>query len=420
MVREGPDGGKGNKGRKSLKWVSPEKVWNALKAKTPEEEYIANCGAEIKDIEERVEENERALKELEKKLPSEEEKKEREMKAVEEFSIKKFSEFLSNEELEILKKWREYRELKKIVEENKYWYLIELIKASGKSDKFADLIVKDKYSDLIMKICEWIKDFSGEEKIVLATYLQNQNIILLGMDGNKYLWFYYTDFPEERAFENEVRSNLRKLWINGFVSYVWDSCYRPDWGELDRIREKVIFEYLSDSDKEDRLEFDKLKKEWEKLGTELESIKERKHAVEKYGLPEKEAISLYQWSENLEWVHDEVYDKENHALVVLHEYSDYNGSGWSEYWTVISIKRGKNTTKKSFMYRDRYDAEYKENYSQFYLLYGCADLALIDFLEVELIKYYKRCYNRSCDNKLPEVGPSLKGPNLGYIYIVIE
>ena len=70
--------------------------------------------------------------------------------------------------------------------------------------------------------------------------------------------------------------------------------------------------------------------------------------------------------------------------------------------------------------QDRYDAEYKEKYSQFYLLYGCADLSLIDYLEVELIKYYKRCYDKSCDNKLPEVGPSLKGPNLGYIYIVME
>ena len=48
------------------------------------------------------------------------------------------------------------------------------------------------------------------------------------------------------------------------------------------------------------------------------------------------------------------------------------------------------------------------------------DLSLIDYLEVELIKYYKRCYDRSCDNKLPEVGPSLKVPNLGYIYIVME
>lgn len=68
----------------------------------------------------------------------------------------------------------------------------------------------------------------------------------------------------------------------------------------------------------------------------------------------------------------------------------------------------------------RYDSLYQEKYSQFYPLYGCADLALIDHLEVELIKYYKRCYGKSCDNKLPETGPSLGGSNLGYIYIVIE
>ena len=68
----------------------------------------------------------------------------------------------------------------------------------------------------------------------------------------------------------------------------------------------------------------------------------------------------------------------------------------------------------------RYDSVYQERYSQFYLLYGCPDLALIDHLEVELIKYYKRCYGVSCDNQLPEIGPNLNGSSLGYIYIVIE
>lgn len=70
--------------------------------------------------------------------------------------------------------------------------------------------------------------------------------------------------------------------------------------------------------------------------------------------------------------------------------------------------------------QDRYDTNYKEKYSQFYLLYGCKDLVLIDELEVSLIKYYKRCYNNTCDNVFSDIGPSLQGDNLGYIYVVME
>jgi hypothetical protein len=75
-----------------------------LEAKTPEEEYIANCETEIKEIKEKMKENEKALKETEKQLPSHDEKKEIETKVVEEFSIKKLSEILSEGELNHVRK----------------------------------------------------------------------------------------------------------------------------------------------------------------------------------------------------------------------------------------------------------------------------------------------------------------------------
>jgi chromosome segregation ATPase len=75
-----------------------------LKAKTPEEEYIANREAEIKEVKDKIKENEKAIEEVGKKLPSREEEIESKKKMVEEFSIRRLSEFLSDEELEIIKK----------------------------------------------------------------------------------------------------------------------------------------------------------------------------------------------------------------------------------------------------------------------------------------------------------------------------
>lgn len=332
-MREGPDGGL-NGDKKALKWKSSEKVGNVLEAKTPEEEYVANCETEIIEIMEKVKKNEKALKEVEKQLPSHD--KEKEM--MENFSIKKLSEFLSEDELNIVKKWREYNEL------------IQAIKGS------------DKYSSLIEKIYGWIKNFSDEEKLIIAEYLWSKQIILIDMhqyDAKRWhsitVGFYYTDFANEMDKVHEIQINLRKLWLEEYVGFVWDSCYRIDNNFYASAREKVKKENASDMENWYQEKFNKLTKERENLERKLEKIEERKSAVEKYGLPEKDAISLYQWREKLEWIHDEVYDKENNVCVVLHEYSDYSGSGGSEYGTVISIKRGKNTTKKSFKYRDRYD-----------------------------------------------------------------
>lgn len=336
-MRKRPDG-ELNAGKKALKWKSSEKVGNVLEAKTPEEEYIANCETEIKEIKEKMKENEKALKETEKQLPSHDEKKEIEKKVVEEFSIKKLSEILSEDELNLVRKWREYNEL------------IQAIKGS------------DKYSSLIEKIYGWIKNFSDEEKLIIAEYLLSKQIVLLNMSQYEVKMgfscragFYYEDFPDEMYKAREVKRNIVKLWLDKYVKYVWESCYRIDDDFYASAREKVKKENASDMENWNQEKFNKLTKEWEELEKKLEKIEERKLAVEKYGLPEKDAISLYQWREKLEWIHDEAYDKENNVCVVLHEYSDYSGSGGSEYGTVISIKRGKNTTKKSFKYRDRYD-----------------------------------------------------------------
>ena len=338
MAWEILDNEKLGKAKKSWEWIYSEEAWNVLKAKTPEEEYIANREAEIKEVKNKIKENEKAKKEAEKQLPTYEKEKEKKKKIVEEFSIKKLSEFLSDEELEIIKKWREYSELEHSI----------------KTD--------DKYSELIEKIFVWIKDLTDEERLIVAKYLWSKQIIYVDMHQYQCkrgfdctVGFYYTDFSDEMYKAREVQKNLSRLWLNHFVDFVWDSCYRLEDDLYERTEEIIKEKLLSDSEKEIKLEFDKLEKEWEKLWKKLESIEERKRAVEKYGLPEKEAVSLYQWSKDLYGVHDEFYDKENHTLVVLHEYSDYNWDGGCEYWTVISIKRGKNATKKSFKYRDRYD-----------------------------------------------------------------
>ena len=69
---------------------------------------------------------------------------------------------------------------------------------------------------------------------------------------------------------------------------------------------------------------------------------------------------------------------------------------------------------------DRFDEEYRQKYSLFKLIYGNETLALIDELEQELIAYYQRSYPTRWDNKMIDIGPALKGPNMGYSYIVVE
>jgi hypothetical protein len=40
------------------------------------------------------------------------------------------------------------------------------------------------------------------------------------MSGNDSLGFYYTDFPDEMDYANEVERNLERLGIDKFVKYV--------------------------------------------------------------------------------------------------------------------------------------------------------------------------------------------------------
>ena len=103
-MKKGPNEGEINGDKKTLNLKSSEDMGNVLKAKTPEEEYIANCETEIIEIKEKMEENEKALKEAEKQLPSYDEEIQMRKRMVEEFSIKRLSEILSEDELEIVKK----------------------------------------------------------------------------------------------------------------------------------------------------------------------------------------------------------------------------------------------------------------------------------------------------------------------------
>ena len=325
MVKEIIDNENSKKNSKNLTGNTSSKLKNTLKANTAEEEYLSNCEVEIEETENKLKEKRNELEEARKALPEYKEK------VLEEFSIWKLSKILSDDELAIVKKWRESSEY------------------------------DDDYYDLIKKICEWVSKLSDEERIVVSSYLQKKNILLLGLGGNDSLGFYYTDFPDVMDDVDEITSNLNKLWIKKFIKYVWDSCYRINDEIYRNAKEKIAKENASNFEKESQTRFDDLTKERNTLETALESLNERKSAVEKYGLPENEAISLYQWSEDLsEWFHDEVYDKENHVCVVLNEYSKYSWTWGSEYWTIINVKRGKNETSKRFKYRDS-DSSAKDN-----------------------------------------------------------
>ena len=76
---------------------------NLLKAKTPKE-CVAGYEKIISIIKAQIEANNTEQEEIKAQLPSSKEKKEIYKKTVEEFSIKRLSEFLSDEELEIIKK----------------------------------------------------------------------------------------------------------------------------------------------------------------------------------------------------------------------------------------------------------------------------------------------------------------------------
>lgn len=327
MVKEIIDKENSKRNSKNITWTVSSKLKNTLKANSPEEEYLANCKLEIEETEKRLKEKRDEFEEARKALPDYKEK------SLENFSVRKLSEILTADELNIITKVKE---------------------TTDNADK----------QDLSKKIFEWIKTLPDEERIIIASYLQKKDFLLLGLGGNDSLGFYYTDFPDEMDEVDEIQSNLNKLWINKFIKYVWDSCYRIDDEIYRNAKEKIAKENASTLEKESQTAFDNLREEKKTLETVLENLNKKKAAVEKYGLPENDAISLDQWSEDLNyWFHDEVYDKENHVCVILNEYSEYSGNWGSEYWTIINVKRGTNKTEQRFKYRDANNSEKdNENY----------------------------------------------------------
>ncbi len=231
MAKEVLDNKKLKKAKKSWEWIYSEEAWNVLKAKTPEEEYIANREAEIKEIKGKIKENKKAIKEVEKKLPSEKEIEERSKEIVEEISIKKLSEFLSEEELEIVRKWRGFSELNEIFRER----------------------MSDPLKNLINKIFEWIKDLTDEEKVIIAKYLWNKQIIFIDMWQSQCGGWYtcrvgscYDDFEDKMYMYYGVKNNLYKLWLWEYIKYIWDSCYSLEDSLYERSGEIIKEKLLSD------------------------------------------------------------------------------------------------------------------------------------------------------------------------------
>jgi hypothetical protein len=74
-----------------------------LNENTPEGKYIANIELKINEVKEKIKSNKKSLAGVKRKLPSYEKERKMRGEMIEEFSIEKLSEFLSNEELEIVK-----------------------------------------------------------------------------------------------------------------------------------------------------------------------------------------------------------------------------------------------------------------------------------------------------------------------------
>ena len=337
MVKEVLDGGKGNKGRKTLRWVSPEKVWNALKAKTPEEEYIANCEAEIKGIEEKIKNLKKEKGEKEKTFPK--------MKDsfVENLCLDELSKFLTDEELKLVKKWVERKR--------------DLYERYEKTWSYKD--------ELSKKLMKRLKTLDEDRKLVFAKYFSSKNILLFASNYGGF--YYYSD--DIYSNYREIQNNLAELWLNKYVRFIWDLCYNIDDLIVEKAMERVFEKTLPEDSKSKKNDIKKIDEEIIQLEDEKSDISKKVEAVERYWMPVEKALSILEWRESIAWTKDDIgdyrkqpiisesIDKENDVYVFLSDYSYYPWWwSWMEYWVVINVKRWDKTDSKKIVYRDAYSS----------------------------------------------------------------
>ena len=101
MVKEIIDKENSKRNSKNITWTVSSKLKNTLKANSPEEEYLANCKLEIEETEKRLKEKRDEFEEAREALPDYKEK------SLENFSVRKLSEILTADELNIITKVKE-------------------------------------------------------------------------------------------------------------------------------------------------------------------------------------------------------------------------------------------------------------------------------------------------------------------------
>ena len=292
--------------------------------------YLDEQKKVISDITERIKELAQTKKEKEKSIPK------MDSDFVERVCLIELSKVLTKDELEFVRKW------------NEYWRtLYEHYKATW---SFKDELAK--------KIMDRLKTLNEDKKLVFAEYLSNKGILLFWSDYRGF--FHYSDDIYSKYIE--IQNNLKELWLDKCVEYVWDLCYDIDKLIIETAKEGVFDETLSQEILLIKKEIEKINEEIEQLKIEKYDITKKTKAVYHYWLPVNQAISTLEWKNSLDWnIVSEFVDDQEKVYVYLCDYSYYPWWWcWMEYWVKIFVKRWLKTDMKGIVYRDAYSSRWDD------------------------------------------------------------
>lgn len=298
----------------------------------PENEFMKKCNDKIKKIDEKIKEIDAEWEKKLKMIPKMDDT------FTENMCLNDLSEILSDDEIAMVKEWRDNDDLRKIYEET--W-------------SYRDNLAK--------KVLTWLENIDKDKKLIFARYLSKQRIICCG-DSYYNFWFYYTDIRESRC--DETKHTIQQLWLGEYVKYVWDSCYNIDSKYVDAAKKKLFEMTLSDDTIKAKEEFKQLKEKSESLENQKDDILKQKEAVEKYWLPVERAVSIFEWENGIDRPKDKKFDIENNTYVILSDYSYYPWYWGMEYWVIINIKRWSNTQELKIPYRSNDWDDWSKDYNK--------------------------------------------------------
>ena len=286
-----------------------------------------------------IEEKKKELDEAKKKLSQLIEEKTEKEKAIPEMSesfvedlcLSRLSTILTKKELNLVKKWRERRDLHKIYDST--WSLRD---------------------DLANKVLNRLKDLTDYEKLAFGNYLSKKWIIFWWYDYS--IWYYYTDGLA--CDLKEVRSVLNMLWLEKYVKYIWDLCYHIDSSIIEDSNKKLFETTLPADIISINEEIKRIDEEIEKILMEIADLLKKTEAVQLYWLPVNQALSTLNWKKSLDWMTlSEYINKNRKVYVYLNDYSYYPWWGcWMEYWVKLFVKRWNKKDMEKIVYRDAYSA----------------------------------------------------------------